>query len=184
MFLFVSIFKPALDYPETSLAYASSPTIILESRSNKILSFYTQANFYKASSEKFLIFADGDMGEIYKVPLAVPGTPCSPLEIKRNISRPVAVDYDPVEGKIYWTDVTFELVGRAFPNGSSVDVIAHNGVHTPAGMAVDYVGRAIYWTDEGNNKIEMARLDGSFRRSLITSNIEKPRAIILDIAKR
>ena len=131
-----------------------------------------------------MIFADGDMGEIYKVPLAVPGISCSPLEIKRSISRPVAVDYDPVEGKVYWTDVTLKLVARAFPNGSSVEVIAQDGVDTPGGMTIDLVGRTIFWTDEGYNKIEMARLDGSFRRSFITSNIEKPRAIILDIGER
>lgn len=96
----------------------------------------------------------------------------------------MAVDYDPVEGKIYWTDVTLGLVARAFPNGSSVEVIAYNNVVNPDGLAVDYVGRNIYWTDVNISTIEVARLDGSFRKSLITSNIEKPRAIILDIAER
>ena len=72
--------------------------------------FFVQGMFYKASSEKFLIFAEAYQGEIYKVPLAVPGTPCFPLGIKTNISKPVAVDYDPVEGKIYWTDVTLEVL--------------------------------------------------------------------------
>ena len=131
-----------------------------------------------------MVFAEADTGEIYKVPLEVPGTPCSPLKITTNISRPVAVDYDPVEGKIYWTDVTLELVARAFPNGSSVEVIAFNNVITPGGLAVDYVGGKIYWTDEGTNKIEVAGMDGSYRTSLITSSIEKPRAILLDIEER
>ena len=131
-----------------------------------------------------MIFAEASTGELYTVPLQVPGTPCSPLKITTNISRPVAVDYDPIEGKIYWTDVTLELVARAFPNGSSVEVIAYNNMTTPAGLAVDYVGRNIYWTDEGAKKIEVARMDGSYRTSLITSSIEKPRAILVDIEKR
>ena len=146
--------------------------------------FYVKGLFDKASSDKFVIFAEADTGEIYNVPLEVPGTPCYPLEISTNISRPVAVDYDPVEGKIYWSDVTLELVARGFPNGSSVDVIAYNNVITPTGLAVDYIGRNIYWTDEGNNRIEVAKIDGSSRRSLITSNIGKPRAILLDIGER
>ena len=146
--------------------------------------FYVQGMFAKTSLDKFVIFAEADTGEIYKVPLEVPETPCYPLEISTNISRPVAVDYDPVEGKIYWSDVTLGLVARAFPNGSSVEVIAYNNVITPEGLAVDFVGRNIYWTDEGNNRIEVARIDGSSRRSLITSNIEKPRAILLDIGER
>ena len=139
--------------------------------------------FDKTSSDKFVIFAEADTGEIYKVPLEVPETPCYPLGISTNISRPVAVDYDPVDGKIYWSDVTLQLVARAFPNGSSVEVIAYN-VSSPEGLAVDYVGRTLYWTDQANNRIEVSRLDGSSRRSLITSNIEKPRAILLDIGER
>ena len=128
-----------------------------------------------------MIFAEADKGEIFKVPLGVPETPCYPLGINTNISRPVAVDYDPVEGKIYWTDVNLKLLARAFPNGTSVEVIAHSNVVIPNGLAVDRVARNIYWTDEGNNRIEVARLDGSSRRSLIKTNIEKPRAILLDI---
>ena len=140
--------------------------------------------FYQKSSEKFMVFAEAYAGEIYKVPLDVPETACSPLKITTNISRPVAVDYDPVEGKIYWTDVTLDLVARAFPNGSSVEVIAYNNVATPGGLAVDYVGRNIYWTDEGTNKIEVARMDGSYRTGLITTSIEKPRAILLNLEER
>jgi len=49
---------------------------------------------------------------------------------------------------------------------------------------LDYEGRNIYWTDAGTSKVEVARLDGSFRKSLITSNIDKPRAIILNLAER
>ena len=131
-----------------------------------------------------MIFAEAISGKIYQVPLAVPGTPCHPLKINTNISRPVAVDYDPVEGKIYWSDVTLKLVARALLNGSSVEVIAFDNVDTPDGLTIDYVGRNLYWTDAGTSKIEVAKLDGSFRRSLVTSSIEKPRAIILDIVER
>lgn len=140
--------------------------------------------FRTTSSEKFLIFAEADSGEIYKIPLTVPEKPCYPLKISENISRPIAVDYDLVEDKIYWTDVTLKLVARAFPNGSSVEIIAHINVDTPDGIAVDFVGRNLYWTDAGTSKIEVSRLDGSLRTALITSSIEKPRAIMLDIQER
>ena len=131
-----------------------------------------------------MIYAEAYVGKIYKIPLAVPDTPCLPLGIETNISRPVAVDYDPVERKIYWSDVNLKLLARAFPNGSSVEVIAYNNVDTPDGLAVDYVGRNIYWTDKGTSKIEIARLDGSYRRTLISSSVDNPRAILLDIAER
>lgn len=130
-----------------------------------------------------MLFAEADTGEIYKVPLAVPETPCYPLGIDRRfLKRPVAVDYDPVEGKIYWTDVNLKRVARAFPNGSSFEVIAHIGVDTPGGLAVDYVGKKVFWTDEGTNQIEVSRLNGTSRKRLIRS--EEPRAILLDITER
>lgn len=85
-----------------------------------------------------MLFAEADTGEIYKDPLAVPETPCYPLGINTSVSRgPVAVDYDPVEDKIYWTDVTLKRVARAFPNGSSFEVMAYIGVDIPGGLAVD-----------------------------------------------
>jgi len=131
-----------------------------------------------------MIVAEAYAGKIYKVPLKLPEAPCFPLGINTKISGPVAVDYDQVEGKVYWTDVILKLVARAFPNGSSAEVIAHFNVDSPLGLAVDYVGRNVYWTDERNNKIEIAKLDGSSRRSLFTSSIERPIAIVLDIRER
>ena len=123
------------------------------------------------------------LGKFTRFLWTVPDTPCQPLAIKTNISRPVAVDYDPVEGKVYWTDVTLEQVARAFPNGSEVEVLAKNVIN-PDGVAVDWIGRNLYWTDAGTNKIEVSRLDGSFRTSLVTVNVGFPRAIILDIEAR
>lgn len=129
-----------------------------------------------------MLFAEANTGEIYKVPLTVPDTPCELLPIKTKIARPVAVDYDPVKGKVYWTDVTLDQVARAYPNGSDLEVIAN--VSHPDGIAVDWLGRNLYWTDIGTKKIEVSKLDGSFRKSLLTTSIDSPRAIILDIAER
>ena len=140
--------------------------------------------YYNKSSDHFMLFAEANTGEIYKVPLAVTDTPCEPLAIRDNISRPVAVDYDPVEGKVYWTDVTLKQIVRSYPNGSDLEVLATTTVVNPDGIAIDWIGRNLYWTDAGANKIEVSRLDGSSRRSLITANVDLPRAIILDIEAR
>lgn len=100
------------------------------------------------------------------------------------MSRPVAVDYDPIEGKVYWTDVTLKQIVRSYPNGSDIEVIAERNVEHPDGIAVDWIGRNVYWTDYQTNKIEVSRLDGSYRSSLITSASDNPRALILDIDAR
>ena len=140
--------------------------------------------FRNLSADKFMLFAEANSGEIYKVPLAVPDTPCFPLGIKTNISRPVAVDYDPIEGKVYWTDVALKQVVRSYPNGSDLEVIAERNAESPEGIAVDWIGRNVYWTDYQTSKIEVSRLDGSYRFSLITSGLDNPRALILDIDAR
>ncbi|XP_068714407.1 uncharacterized protein [Montipora foliosa] len=140
--------------------------------------------FNKKSTEEFMLFPDAASGKIFKVSLAVTDTPCELLAIENNITRPVAIDYDPVDGKVYWTDVSMQQVTRAYPNGSDIEVIAKSNVVNPDGIAIDWIGRNLYWTDEGTNRIEVSRLDGSFRRSLITSNLPRPRAVTLDIETR
>ena len=44
----------------------------------------------------------------------------------------------------------------------------NTGIFSPDGIAVDWVARNIYWTDTGTDRIEVARLNGSFRKVLIT----------------
>ena len=37
-------------------------------------------------------------------------------------------------------------------------------VEHPDGVAVDWVARNLYWTDTGTDRIEVARLTGTFRK--------------------
>ena len=80
--------------------------------------------------------------------------------------------------------MTLKQIVRSFPNGSNLEVLAKYNVTNPDGIAIDWIGRNLYWTDAGTNRIEVSRLDGSFRTSLITANVDSPRAIVLDIETR
>ena len=84
---------------------------------------------------------------------------------------------------MYWTDVTRKTISRSFLNGSSFEDIFVKNVQTPDGLAVDIVGRNLYWTDTGTDKLEVSKLDGSYRLALITSDLYEPRDIILDGSK-
>lgn len=53
-------------------------------------------------------------------------------------------------------------------------------MHTPDGIAIDWVAKKIYWTDGGYNLIEVAELDGSNRLTLFSSGLDEPRAIVVD----
>lgn len=50
----------------------------------------------------------------------------------------------------------------------------------PDGLAVDWIGRNFYWTDTGTDRIEVARLNGTSRKILISENLDEPRALCLD----
>ena len=55
-------------------------------------------------------------------------------------------------------------------------------IKQPEGLALDWAGSNMYWTDAGGNSIEMARTDGRYQRTVIkmVSKLMKPKAIVLD----
>lgn len=139
------------------------------------------ANAFFPVPPQFLLFADYTNGKIMKVTPQNPGS-VSPLPLS-NLNRPVALAYDDVEHRVYWTDVARRTISRSFLNGSSQEVIINTKLKSPNGLAVDIVGRNLYWTDESSNKLEVSKLDGSYRTALVTNDISGPRDIILDANK-
>ena len=94
--------------------------------------------------------------------------------------NPTAIVYDPVEDKIYWSDVDRSWVASAFRNGTGLKVLHQCNVHRPEGIDIDQVGRNIYWTDTGTNRIEVGDLDGSTKKALITVDLDEPRDIVVN----
>jgi integrin beta 2 len=63
---------------------------------------------------------------------------------------------------------------------SNIEVVVQTGLSTAEGLAVDWIGQNLYWVESNLDQIEVARLNGSFRRTLIAGDMESPRAIALD----
>ncbi|XP_054165416.1 low-density lipoprotein receptor-related protein 6-like [Oppia nitens] len=97
----------------------------------------------------------------------------------RHIKHAIAVDFDPVDKMIYWTDDEVHVIRRAYLNGSHQEDIVATEVHHPDGIAIDWIAHNIYWTDTGTDRIEVARLNGTFRKILLTEGLEEPRAIVV-----
>lgn len=55
-----------------------------------------------------------------------------------------------------------------------------SGVTVTESIAVDWVGRNLYWTDFVLETIEVSKMDGSHRTVLISENITNPRGLVLD----
>jgi len=52
-----------------------------------------------------------------------------------------------------------------------------NGVLIPEGLAIDWFTDNIYWTDSEANRIEVATLEGKYRKVLFWTDLDQPRAI-------
>jgi len=63
---------------------------------------------------------------------------------------------------------------------SNIEVVVQTGLSTAEGLAVDWIGQNLYWVESNLDQIEVAKLNGSFRRTLIAGDMESPRAIALD----
>ena len=105
------------------------------------------------------------------------------IPLKVPVSQPIALDFDFLEEKVYWTDITLGTISRAYLNGSSQETVVRGGLNNPYGLAVDPFGRNIYWTDSTKQVIEIASTDGLYRRVLIKDKLQNPRDIILDVTR-
>ncbi|KAM4859286.1 low-density lipoprotein receptor-related protein 2 [Thomomys bottae] len=92
----------------------------------------------------------------------------------------VAIDFDSVSGRIFWTDLRQGKAWSAFQNGTDRKVIHDSGMFVTETIAVDWVGRNLYWTDYILETIEVSKIDGSHRTVLISKNITNPRGLALD----
>lgn len=84
---------------------------------------------------------------------------------------------------VFWTDVIDDKIYRGTLIGGSlskIEVVVHSGLSTAEGLAVDWIGENLYWVESNLDQIEVSRLNGSFRRTLVAGEMESPRAIALD----
>lgn len=57
------------------------------------------------------------------------------------------------------------------------------GLGSPEGLALDHLGRNLFWTDSRLDRIEVAKLDGSQRRVLFETDLVNPRGIAADAVR-
>ncbi|XP_054246287.1 low-density lipoprotein receptor-related protein 5 [Indicator indicator] len=131
----------------------------------------------KAGAEEVLLLARRT--DLRRISLDMPDFTDIILQID-NIRHAIAIDYDPAEGFLYWTDDDVRAIRRARLDGSAAQTLVTTEINHPDGIAVDWVARNLYWTDTGTDRIEVTRLNGSARRVLISDSLDEPRAIVLN----
>ena len=71
---------------------------------------------------KFIVVADLDLKTVLLADLdTLQFKPLLPLELK----RPAAVGYDPVDRRVYWTDILNKTIESCFLDGTGHVVILH-----------------------------------------------------------
>ncbi|XP_036033550.1 low-density lipoprotein receptor-related protein 8 isoform X13 [Onychomys torridus] len=111
--------------------------------------------------------------------------------VKRDYSRlipmlknVVALDVEVATNRIYWCDLSYRKIYSAHMDKASIPdeqvVLIDEQLHSPEGLAVDWVHKHIYWTDSGNKTISVATADGRRRCTLFSRELSEPRAIAVD----
>ncbi|XP_021094201.1 low-density lipoprotein receptor-related protein 2 isoform X1 [Heterocephalus glaber] len=102
------------------------------------------------------------------------------VSLVQNGSHIIALDFDLVSGRIFWSDSSQGKTWSAFQNGTDRRVVHDSGVSMTETIAVDWIGRNLYWTDYALETIEVSKIDGSDRMVLISKNVTNPRGLALD----
>lgn len=104
--------------------------------------------------------------------------------VASGLEDAAAVDFQFSKGAVYWTDVSEEAIKQTYLNqtGAAAQSIVISGLVSPDGLACDWVGKKLYWTDSETNRIEVANLNGTSRKVLFWQDLDQPRAIALDPA--
>lgn len=114
-----------------------------------------------------------------------------------NLTNAVGIDYDDSDNCIYWSEVSFanSSINKACFSDYRIppyrldtrDIVKPSvkRLHThssksPDGIAIDWVAKNIYWCEKIRETIEVSDVNGKFRKILIKTGLEEPRAIALD----
>ncbi|KAG3284511.1 LDL receptor related protein 5 [Ictidomys tridecemlineatus] len=130
----------------------------------------------KAGAEEVLLLARRT--DLRRISLDTPDFTDIVLQVD-DIRHAIAIDYDPLEGHVYWTDDEVRAIRRAYLDGSGAQTLVSTEINDPDGIAVDWVARNLYWTDTGTDRIEVTRLNGTSRKILVSEDLDEPRAIVL-----
>ena len=155
--------------------YYQIPTICYKKVNSNLI-------FFLADLKNFLLSCEGGRKLCYFIPIKPDRD--SPLKLTPLSFQPsstcskwqTAVSYDPVENTVYWTDGCTNIYrGSLNSNGSQVVI---RGMKRPVDIEIDPVGRNIYFADQDDNTIGVAKLDGSYQTVIV--EVPSPQGIALD----
>jgi low density lipoprotein-related protein 2 len=118
-------------------------------------------------------------------------------DVVRGERRVEALDFNPKTEMIFWADSFDRSLKRSFMVGAKsgeaqigfAQDLTIKGTGKPSALAVDWLADNLYWTEldrtgpKPKGRLLVAKSDGRYKRSLITTGLEAPSAIVLDPAR-
>jgi hypothetical protein len=110
------------------------------------------------------------------------------LVVYEDIDQPQALDFKSCQGtqKIHWISRIEGKIRRGAPDGGDIENVISDDVVLPRGIAVDYVGNNIYFSQEtihrGEGRLEVVMCDGQHRKVLRTK-LAQAGPLSLDITR-
>ncbi|CAF0886571.1 unnamed protein product [Adineta steineri] len=89
-------------------------------------------------------------------------------------------DIDNRTNTYFWSDLAANTIYSRTPQARNYTKIISSGNSYIAGIAFDWIGRNLYWTDYILEHVEVSTMDGRYRRILFHENLTNPWAIAVD----
>lgn len=99
--------------------------------------------------------------------------------ILKNLQNAIALDYHYSKNLIFWSDVSTDVIRKAYVNGTGVTDVVKWGLESPGGIAIDWIHDLLFWTDSGTRRVGVSTLDGSQSSIIVAHELDKPRAIVV-----
>uniref|UniRef100_A0A3Q2Y480 Low density lipoprotein receptor-related protein 1Ba n=1 Tax=Hippocampus comes TaxID=109280 RepID=A0A3Q2Y480_HIPCM len=132
---------------------------------------------YEALEEEpFLIMADHH--EIRK--LSADGSNYTILK-QQGLNNIIHIDFDYKKEFIYWVDSSRpsgRKINRMRLNGSDLKIVHKTAV--PSALAVDWIGKNLYWCDAEKKTLEVSKANGLYPTVLMGSGLKNPSDLALD----
>ena len=108
-----------------------------------LISIFLKASFLLCSpdilDDRFVLVADTHIPGIFQISMEGEMERFTALPLD-GIIRPIALAFDPIDSRVYWTDVRLGSFSRAFLNGTGQEVLGRAGVD---GKMFDFEGNSV-----------------------------------------
>lgn len=99
--------------------------------------------------------------------------------IQSGFSQAHSVTSDYEDGFVFWTEKSRDKAGifKSLLDGSANQYVVSVGVETAEDLALDWIGRHIYFTDSGRKHVVACDVHGTLCTVVVSGQLDKPRAV-------